>query len=67
MPVPSGLVRNSTSPGFAPALVRIASGSIAPVTAYPNLISGSCTVWPPSSDDAGFAQLVEPALEDSRG
>ena len=33
MPVPSGLVRNSTSPGFAPAFVSTRAGSIAPVIA----------------------------------
>ena len=33
MPVPSGLVRNSTSPGCAPAFASTRAGSIAPVTA----------------------------------
>ena len=32
-PVPIGLVRNSTSPGRAPALVQIRAGSTSPVTA----------------------------------
>ena len=46
-PMPSGFVRNRTSPGFAPALVRIRSGWTKPVTARPYLGSGSKMLWPP--------------------
>ena len=49
MPVPMGLVSSSTSPAARRHFVHIRSGWTAPVTAYPNLISRSRTVWPPSS------------------
>src|SRR5262249_9414353 len=64
MPVPSGLVRNNTSPGRAPALESTRAGSIAPATAYPNLTSGSCTVWPPRKRHTRLAEHVESAGED---
>ena len=41
-------------------------GSIAPVTAYPNLISGSCTVWPPSSATPASRSLSKPPRKMSR-
>ena len=41
MPMPRGLVRNSTSPGFAPEFVRILSGWMKPVTARPYFGSSS--------------------------
>jgi hypothetical protein len=61
MPVPSGLVRKRTSPGFAPALVRMRSGSIAPVTAYQDL--GICPCDRQTAHARGRVLLLEPALK----
>ena len=48
MPVPSGFVRKSTSPGFAPAFGQSASGRTMPTTASPYFGSSSRIVWPPA-------------------
>ena len=48
MPVPSGFVRNSTSPGRAPAFGQIASGRTVPTTASPYFGSSSRIVCPPA-------------------
>ncbi len=49
MPVPSGLVSSSLSPGRRPVLEATLSGSMSPVTERPYLISSSSTLWPPTS------------------
>ena len=60
MPVPSGLVRISRSPGRAPALVTILSGWISPVTAKPALISLSLMLCPPTTATPASAILSMP-------
>ena len=64
MPVPSGLVNTSRSPGCAAALVAIRRGSIRPVTAKPALISFSLMLWPPMTGTPASAHFVQPAAED---
>ena len=49
IPVPSGLVNTSASPGRAPALVTMRAGCTTPVTAMPYFGSGSLIVCPPST------------------
>ena len=59
-PVPSGLVRKRRSPGRAPALVRMRSGWIVPVTQRPYFGSASVTVWPPAMTAPASATLSAP-------
>ena len=60
IPVPSCLVRTRASPARAPVFVSTRAGSISPVTAYPNLISRSLTVWPPSNTTPASRSLSKP-------
>ena len=60
MPVPSGLVNTSRSPGRAAALVATRRGSIKPVTAKPALISFSLMLWPPMTGTPASAILSSP-------
>jgi len=48
-PVPSGLVTNSASPGWAPFFGQIPSGWTVPTTASPYFGSASRIVCPPAS------------------
>src|ERR1039458_8305144 len=48
-PVPSRLVNISASPARAPAFAFTRAGWMVPVTAYPNLISSSAMLWPPTT------------------
>ena len=63
MPMPSGLVSTSTSPGRSPALVRMRSGWTSPTTAMPYFGSGSSTVWPPAITKPASAAIDGSALE----
>ncbi len=49
MPVPSGLVSTSASPGRSPDLRSSFAGSARPVTAKPNAGSAASALWPPTS------------------
>ena len=49
MPVPSGLVSTSTSPGRSPDLRSSFAGSARPVTAKPSAGSAASALWPPTS------------------
>ena len=49
MPVPSGFDSTSTSPGRAPAFVKMWSGCTRPCTARPKIGSSERIVWPPAT------------------
>lgn len=60
IPVPSGLVSTSRSPGLAPWFVQTRSGWTRPVTARPYFSSGSSTVWPPARTQGASRSVSRP-------
>ena len=64
IPRPSGLVRMSTSPGLAPALVRTWSGWTVPTTARPKIGSSRLDRVAADDGDARLGRLVGRPAED---
>ena len=64
MPVPSGFVRTSASPGRAFALVIMRRGDTMPVTAKPKIGSGVLMVCPPMQHALGLFDLFRAATQD---
>ena len=60
MPVPSGFVSTSASPGCAPRLREDCSGCMMPVTARPYFGSASYSVWPPAMTPPASATFSAP-------
>ena len=63
MPVPSGLVSISASPGRSPDLRSSFAGSARPVTAKPSAGSAASALWPPTSAQPSAASTPRGALQ----